>query len=620
MIKPQEMTKVIIAVQKDSAQEVIKCMHKLKTVHIKEHKSNEYADIGNPLPKASQISGVLVKIRALSSLFSKTLKSKEDLSTKIKTNIGLDAKKINEKVDALQLEINTKQEKIKSIESRIEKNTQMITGLNSLKGINIPIEFFSEYKSIAYFVGNLKDNGRIEEKIKNITGRFSVIRSKEDGSSLIVLLVESSKKKEASEILNNLKFSPINLMQFEGLKGTAEENISKISFENNGLLKSSEFIKFSIEKLMKENYDFIISSEMIFAEELDVAEAALKFAETKDTFVITGWVPAENKKEFEEKIKKASKDIFIKFSAPGQKENTPVKLKNPKMVEPFEFFLNLYTLPSYKEIDPTFIIFLTFPLLFGFILGDIGYGITTLVLFLILRKIMPKAKGFLNILVLSSLATIFFGFVFGEFFGLEEVGTIHLQHLLSRSENEGIINLLGLSFLVGVVHINIGLLIGFFNEKKSHGALHALFAKGGWIVLQIAIALIAFVKTVPSYVGYSLLGLSVLMLLKGEGIKGLLEIPSIFGNIISYARLMAIGVTSVLLALVINELAKNMFHSGPIMFAAGVLVLAAGHAINIAIGILGSFLHPLRLHYVEFFSKFFQGGGQKYSPFGLREV
>ena len=125
--------------------------------------------------------------------------------------------------------------------------------------------------------------------------------------------------------------------------------------------------------------------------------------------------------------------------------------------------------------------------------------------------------------------------------------------------------------------------------------------------------------SIPPLAGAVFLGLSILMLLKGEGVKGLMELPSIFTNILSYARLMAIGLSSVVLAVIINDSAKEFFHKGGIFILIGMLILVIGHIINIMLGLLGSFLHSLRLHYVEFFSKFFHGGAKKYQPFGMKE-
>ena len=308
------------------------------------------------------------------------------------------------------------------------------------------------------------------------------------------------------------------------------------------------------------------------------------------------------------------------FEPAKNEDKVPVKLKNPKYARAFEFFIDLYSMPSYKEIDPTFFVFLTFPIFFGMMLGDIGYGLMSLIAFWILKKKMPKAKNFFNILLLASFVSVLFGFLFGEFFGEEKILQFELPHLLSRVHD--MFTLMYIAIAIGIVHVNIGLIIGFVNELKSHGFMHAIYAKASWIVLEIGIALLAlsyFGKiSVSPLIGSIFFGLSILMLLKGEGIKGLIELPSILTNVMSYARLMAIGLSSVILAVIINDSSKEFFHKGGFFILIGVFILIVGHVINILLGLLGSFLHSLRLHYVEFFSKFFHGGAKKYQPFGMK--
>jgi len=253
-------------------------------------------------------------------------------------------------------------------------------------------------------------------------------------------------------------------------------------------------------------------------------------------------------------------------------------------------------------------------------LGDVGYGLVTLIAFLFLRKTMPKARGFFNILILASLVSVLFGFVFGEFFGF---GLFH--GLISREAESSRITLALIILAIGVIHVNIGLIVGFINVFRNHGLIMAIYEKASWIVFEIGAAMLALsffkIISVPLYFGIIFLFVSLLMLIKGEGVKGLIEFISmgILTNILSYIRLMAIGLSSVVLAVIINDQSKGLFHKGGIFVLIGVLVLIIGHTINILLGLLGGFLHSLRLHYVEFFSKFFSGGGKKYQPFGMRD-
>ena len=158
---------------------------------------------------------------------------------------------------------------------------------------------------------------------------------------------------------------------------------------------------------------------------------------------------------------------------------------------------------------------------------------------------------------------------------------------------------------------------------RAHGLSKAIFEKGSWFVLQIGVALLALanfgVINLSPIAGYGFLLLSIIMLFKGEGVIGIIELPSIFTNILSYARLMAIGLSSVSLALLINESAAGLFHKGGFSIIFGILLLIIGHVFNLVLGLFGSFIHSLRLHYVEFFGKFFHGGAEKYKPFGSRE-
>lgn len=612
------MSSVIITGPNGVQEAVINELHNLKILHIVGHSKNEYADIGNPLENAGKLSEILVKVRALISALSIV---KEESSFNVKKGLL----EIDSATKKLNQEVAANSEELKKTDELISKNDAVRQELGILKDIDVPLESFSPYKSLAYFTGYVKDEISrlsISVELSKTTKNFIEFHSAVKNKSFIVFFVDIKHKEQASSILQKNGFSPVIFSNIANLKGNASINLKRTEEERTKLEKRNNEIKKGLDSLAQEYKEFLTAADGFLNEQLEKSEAPLKFASTKSSFLIKGWVPAEQLNSSIERLNKAAKNrIFVHFQPPKKSDKVPVKLKNPKFAKPFEFFMDLYTMPNYREIDPTFFMFLTFPLLFGFMLGDIGYGLATLILFIALKKLMPKAKSFFNILIFASLATILFGLMFGEFFGYEEIADFHIPHVLSRSHQ--ITELLYLAVAVGVFHINLGIIIGFFNELKSHGIMAAVYAKGGWFVLEAGIALLVLsiikLADIPIYAGVGFLALSIFMLFKGEGIRGLIEIPGIFSNTLSYARLMAIGLSSVKLAEVINESAGEMFHSGGFFMLAGILVLAVGHIINIGLGLLGSFLHSLRLHYVEFFTKFFHGGAEKYMPFGAKD-
>ncbi|MBI4452921.1 V-type ATP synthase subunit I [Candidatus Woesearchaeota archaeon] len=613
MLSPYEMSSVIITGSKSVQQEVIEELHRLKVIHIIEHSKSELADIGAPFESAIKLSEILVKIRALIS--SLGIKKEEN---KFEFKAGL--LEIGQSTVKISSELNKHLEELKNIEVQLSRYYLARQELETLKEIDVPLEYFAPYRSLSYFTGYAKNEqslSNIKSGLSAATKNFMLLESIAKKKPFIVLFVDSKAKDNADMILKSNGFSGINFANISNLKGSAAQNLKKIEEDIKRLQKSKEETNRKIELTAQQNKDFLLAAESFLAEQLEKAEAPLKFASTRSSFLVKGWIPTNNLHSSIEKLNKAGKgNIYIQFEPPKKKDKVPVKLKNPKIAKPFEFFMDMYSMPSYREIDPTFFVFLTFPIFFGMMLGDIGYGLVSLAVFWLLKRKMPKARNLLNVLMVASFVTIFFGFFFGEFFGLE------IYHPVVSREHD-MFTLMFIAVGIGVIHVNIGLIIGFVNELKSHGLIHAVYAKASWIILEIGLALLALSVLekilITPWIGAAFLGASILMLLKGEGFRGIIEIPSIFANIVSYVRLAAIGLTSVILALIINESAAEFFHKGGFFILAGVLILVVGHVMNILIGWLGSFLHSLRLHYVEFFSKFYTGGAKKYHPFGIKD-
>ena len=617
MLRPHEMSSVVITGPKSAQEPIIKELHDMKVLHIVEHSKNELADIGAPLESAGRLSEIFVKVRALMSALGISKKGNFELRKDL-LDVGLSVNKING-------ELNFSLEELKRADAQLAKNESIRQELELLKGINIPLDDFTSCKSLASFTGYIDSYAaQLKDKIPKITKSFMLLESKAKKKSFIALFADSKSAESISSLLKKSNFTQVNLTNVQGMKGTASQNLARITDESSKLQKLREDILGKIEKLGASHKEFLIASESFLREQLEKAEAPLKFASTHNAFLAKGWIPTEDLKNSIERLNKAGHNkIYIQFEPAKKSQKAPVKQKNPNPIKPFQFFMDMYSIPTYREIDPTFFVFLTFPIFFGIMLGDIGYGLISLIIFWLLKKFMPKARNFFNILMLASFVSILFGFLFGEFFGFEKIGGFHLWHIISRAEPESMFTLLFAMLIIGAIHVNLGLILGFINIYKDHGLMAAIYEKASWIILELGVAMLALsylnLISISPFVGAIFLGASILMIFKGEGVKGIFELPGIFTNILSYARLMAIGISSVKLAEVINHYAEEMFHSGGFLILAGILILIIGHVINLMLGLLGSFLHSLRLHYVEFFSKFFTGGAKKYTPFGLKD-
>ena len=354
-------------------------------------------------------------------------------------------------------------------------------------------------------------------------------------------------------------------------------------------------------------------------EQLSIIQASAFSFETTMCFFIYGWMPSGKVTGLSASLQQQFAGSVLLEEIDIRREDlerVPVVLKNPQYFKPFENFTRLLPLPSYTSFDPTPFIGLFFPLFFGLILGDGGYGFMLLIISVLLARVSRKNQLFqdaLRVLRVCSLYAIIFGFLYGEIFGDLGHKVLGLKPLfMDRQEN--ILPMLYFAFAIGLAHITLGLALGFVSALRKNTKKEAL-VKFLNIVLILAIVtlIITFFGVFPELLArplvITILILTPLLLFSG-GLLAPLELIKNIGNIISYARIMAIGLTSVLLANVANQLAGL---TGDIVL--GFVVGGIIHLLGIIIGVFSSSIHSLRLHYVEFFDKFIELGGRKYRPF-----
>jgi V/A-type H+-transporting ATPase subunit I len=349
-----------------------------------------------------------------------------------------------------------------------------------------------------------------------------------------------------------------------------------------------------------------------------------KFGETEQTFVLAGWTPQKKIDLVRQTLIEASEKPIVVNNLPIREadlKRVPVILNNPAPVRPFESLTRLLNLPRYEGIDPTLLMAVFLPIFFGMILGDAGYGLVLiLICFYGLRRF--KAEGTLRdlikILAIGSVWSVIFGLLYGEIFGTlgEELGVHAIW--LHRGSSEQVRSLLLFTIGVGAVHIILGLLLGVREAFRDRSRSH-LMERGGMLIGLIGLFLIVAtaVEQLPEGFmtpSFAILIVGLVILSASQGWLGLLlgpiEFLGLIGNILSYLRIAAIGLASVYVARLANDLAGSI---GSIIV--GVIIAVLIHALNIVLGVFSPTIHSMRLHYVEFFRQFYEGGGRPFEPF-----
>jgi V/A-type H+-transporting ATPase subunit I len=357
-------------------------------------------------------------------------------------------------------------------------------------------------------------------------------------------------------------------------------------------------------------------------EQISIIQASAFSFETAMCFFIYGWMPADKVASLVTSLQKTfGGSVVLKEVEIRQEdiERIPIVLQNPLCFKPFENFTRLLPLPSYSSFDPTPFIGIFFPLFFGLILGDAGYGLVILLLTAIVSRVVRKKRllrDAVKILQICALYAVIFGILYGEFFG--NLGHLLLgikPLLLERRDN--ILPMLYFAIAVGIVHVTLGLALGLVSALRRHTGKEAVVKLLNIVFIFLITALVVtFAGFMPELLSRPLIiviiALCPLLLFSG-GLLAPLELLKNIGNIISYARIMAIGLTAVLLANVANQLSGL---TGDIVL--GVIVGGIIHVISLVIGVFSSSIHSLRLHYVEFFDKFIELRGRSYNPFSSR--
>lgn len=356
---------------------------------------------------------------------------------------------------------------------------------------------------------------------------------------------------------------------------------------------------------------------------------------TNATVMLTGWMEKSITGSLEGLLEsKLNFPYHLAFSAvqPQEIADVPIILKNKKMATAFENLTEMYSMPAYDEIDPTPAMTPFYLAFFGMMVADIGYGLVLLIATLAAKLFLKpdrSLKSSINFFFYLSFPVIIWGAIYGSFFGAE-------MPFVLLSPSTDIIPILIISLVLGWIQIVTGLSMGVYVKVKNRDVLGALSDGVSWITLMVGLALLVVSKLVLAndalfIVGAALsvaaaLGIVILPMVasKGHRVKGLLKglyalygATGYIGDLVSYTRLMALGVAGGSIAVAFNTIIGSLPLAARL--TVGILLAIALHAINLFLSLLGAYVHGIRLQYVEFFGKFYGGGGRKFSPFKTAE-
>jgi V/A-type H+-transporting ATPase subunit I len=638
MLKPKPMKKVRIIVLKSVVEKLIKDLHKAGFVDIRESEYKELEE-GRPLSSFDEISAQLLKLRSIINIMKSSL---GDLTIQPKIMNGKEALEIvkelhiGEKIISLNAEATDISNDMKSLESK----AMAIEKLLHFKDMD-----FSrlETRSLGSRVGEIPETkvSRLMEDLDKAEAESSVL--KDPNSDTILILFEKNKESSVDAVLTDIGFNDIELPD-ELTKPS--ETINAVENEYEAKKARLEETKKELAVLSKENFEPIVSLLASLEIEAERSSISNKFSSSDRLFVVEGWIVEENYRKLKKIIDTHEGNAVLQDLKYSHEEMPPTVLDNKGATSPFEFLTKSYSLPNYYEIDPTIMYFIGLPIIYGMIVGDFLYGVVSIVLGYLLMKKFKDSYIMSNvsmIWMLCGFPTLIFGILFDEYGGMSHVGVLNhifgwvnhiagstvfellnpknpLYHGFHRMDH--ILELVAISALIGMIHLAAGFILGAINDWK-HSKKHAL-AKIAWLGVEVGmlLALVGAIGLVDStfmFAGLAVLIVSVVGLGITEGIIGIIELPGLLGNILSYTRIAAIGIVGIVIAELLNDFIIPLPGQG-LLALVFLPIFFCLHIVNAFIAMFESLVQGGRLNIIEFRSKFLHGGGEVFNPFMLKKI
>ncbi len=697
--------------------DVIETVHDLNLVHLNDYDGSwEGFEPGDPIEGAETASDKLVTVRSLESILD--LDAEDAGPSRIVTDEALE-----DELESVRSEVNELDDRRTDVENDLRDVEERLDSMQPFASLGIDLDLLSGYDSLEVAVGE----GDAEE-IRETLAAADELREFElfsaDGTVAIFAYPGGDADDALGDALVGVDFAAFEIPDAEG---SPSEYVEELEHERQKLDSKLDSLETELHNLKLDTAGFLLAAEEKLSIDVQKAEAPLNFATTDNAFVAEGWIPTERYTELASALGDAVGDHVevdelerAEYTEHGHAHSTgtvseeavatdgghattmddqpPVVQDNPGAVKPFELLVETINRPKYDEFDPTVVLFLTFPAFFGFMIGDLGYGILYMgVGYWLYSSFDSDAINSLGGIALwAGGFTALFGVLYGEIFGLHQLGEWvwgghpPIEKGLQPVGESFALTWMVVSILLGLLHMTIGYVFGFI-EEVGHDPVEAVLESGSWVMLFAGVWTWIFSTqasgTKPDFlftifngdpfafgfagfspaignVGLAVGGVGFLLYVAGEVkhlggpglVIGALESLSVLSDALSYTRIAAVLLAKAGMAFVVNLLffgvyavdtgsgeewhflinygpqyaldhyegATIMFpglmHSGIAGVLGGLLVLVLGHLLVLALGITSAGLQAVRLEYVEFFGKFYEGGGEEYEPFGYERT
>ncbi|WP_311170756.1 V-type ATP synthase subunit I [Halobellus ordinarius] len=739
MLRPEQMSKVSVTGAKTVMEPVVEAVHELNLLHVTEYDGSwEGFEPGNPTEGAEESSDRLVTVRSLESILD--VDAEDAGPTRIVTD---DA--VQEELEEIRTRVNELDDRKAGLRGEIRDIEERLDALDPFVDLGIDLDLLSGYDSLTVAVGS-GDREAIERAVADSDDLQEYeIFAGDDTMAVFARPAEDADDSALDDALVGADFASIDVPDAEG---SPTEYAEELEYEKRQLESKLTTVESELEDERREAAGFLLAAEEKLSIDVQKTEAPLSFATTENAFIAEGWIPSERYDEFEAAIADAVGDRVeveelerATFSRDGTDnvresfpeegagssataatdggtagaaradggspvvmadDEPPTVQDNPGAVEPFEILVKAVNRPNYYEFDPTVILFLTFPAFFGFMIGDLGYGIIyTAIGYYLYTSFAdrPAFRSMGGVTLAAGIFTMLFGVLYGELFGLHVIatyfweGVVGLSHApiekgLSPEGVDWARGWLVVSLLIGIFHLNVAWIFGFLEDRELHDLKHAVYENGSWLLMMNGLWVWIFsdvvrgtapefiyttftaqgvlpigfggFSAVVGWVGLAVFAVGLILLVVGEPIEAV-EFLNVLVNVLSYTRIAAVLLAKAGMAFTVNLLFFGVYvdsHGGwhfglggmpnaeavaalgqgetlsyhgyevtEIMFGGlvhgdaatiliGLLVLVLGHLLVLALGVTSAGLQAVRLEYVEFFNKFFDGGGREYEPFG----